>query len=808
MSVKKTKKSKVKKPLKKSVVSSSAKSSSDGRVPISHTLPPRLSPYVIRLESSESPRRERGPRLTSPAPVLQPSFADEGTDDGLARQLRENDIILDLPEVEADFVPARDELVELADILPRDIEPEIKSIVLEAKPIDLPTIARARRSVAVVRLKPHRALAVFTACAMLLVMPLTAVRSITQARAAATDIQSLSGAAIDDFSAGAQAFSTSDFAVAEDEFSRAAQKFSEAEDQLSSMQASLAAIASVIPSTRRTYASGQGLIGAGSELSAVAGILSDAAGTIAPSKATDVVTKLELLAEAMEAAAPHVDAAAEHLEAVDPEVVPAEYQVRVASLQEYVPRLSTAVHEFLTFANTLSTVLGGQGKMRYLVAFQNSTELRPTGGFVGSFAQMDIGHGVIEDMVIPGGGTYDVQGQLNKFVAAPAPLGLINARWELQDANWFPDFPSSARKIQWFYENAGGPTTDGVVAINSGLVVKLLEVLGPIDMPEYGKTIDAENFMFETQKIVEFDYDKVANKPKQFLADMAPKLLAKMTDADLPTFLQVLDVVGEALAEKDIQIYFRQNELQAAVNTLGWSGAMARPSGDYLMLVNTNLGGGKTDSIITQDAHLDVVIDEDGSIENTLTLTKTHHGMKNALLTGRNNVDYLRLYVPEGSAIVSASGFEAPPDTLFETSEVPLAIDPDLSAAVSDVYADPSGLDTWREGGKTVIGGWMQTAPGEVETISVTYRLPFSVAPLFTRDLFSSAKATLGFADMLPYTFFLQKQSGADTRQTTVQVHLPASLSAAWSSDTAILADGLTFTNAEDAVARLLLTHK
>lgn len=692
------------------------------------------------------------------------------------------------------------------------IEPEAAPETIAVAQYETADEAPARRVRTAFFVLPHnwrRALAGFMALSFMVVMPLHAMQAIGGVTSDAEDISSVGRAAVDDLTRGASAFADARYDLAQDQFSRAAAKFAEAENELATMHAAIAAVVNVIPQTDRTYDSVSGLITAGRELSTVASTMSKAAETIAPATAIDIVTKLELLATAAVNAAPHADAAADALEKVDPSVIPADYAERVTQLKAYAPQLSAALHEFTSFSNALATMLGGDGAMRYLVAFQNPTELRPTGGFIGSFAEIDVRHGAIENMRVPGGGTYDIQGQLTKFVASPTPLSIINPRWELQDANWFPDFPSSAKKVQWFYENAGGPTTDGVIAVNATFVVNLLAILGPVEMTDYGVTIDAENFMFEAQKAVELTYDKEANTPKAFIGDLAPVLLERITEADMSTFLAILDLVGQSLAQKDIQLYFRGDELQAAMNELGWSGAIKQTTGDYLMVVNTNLGGGKTDAVIDQNVDVDVTVRADGSVENTVTITKVHHGIANALFTGKNNVDYLRLYVPEGSELLAADGFEAPLDSAFELSDVPLSTDEDLALTMSAIDRDVvSGTDIWNENGKTVLGNWMQTAPGETQVVRFTYRLPFTISPK-TSGILAAAEAKLGFGGVAPYTLFVQKQPGADTRVTNVRVTLPETMTTVFTSDADLTAtSGLVLGNAEDRFFRLLLEHE
>ena len=332
---------------------------------------------------------------------------------------------------------------------------------------------------------------------------------------------------------------------------------------------------------------------------------------------------------------------------------------------------------------------------------------------------------------------------------------------------------------------------DGVIAVNAGFMVKLLEILGPVDMPAYGRTITAENFLLETQKIVELEYDKTENAPKAFIGDLAPILLDRLTKADLPTLLSVMNLVGQGLEEKDILVYFRDNDLEAFMEDLGWTGSLKGTSGDYLMAVDTNLGGGKTDGVIDETVDMKTRIAPDGTVENTVTMTKVHHGMKSELFRGANNVDYFRLYVPKGSTFISGSGFEIPGDELFDVSDVPLETDEDLALEMKNVSKDvATGTDIWEEGGKTVFGNWIQTAPGETQAITFTYRLPFKL------DLTKADNALWDGAKTAPYSLFVQKQPGVEHRVTHVTISAPASVGVLWTSPDA--SDNLTATTQND----------
>lgn len=800
-----------------------------------HSAP--VSPYIIHLSHEEETSKKQVLPATSKDASLDAleqqllasafdfeSSEEENTDleldfQDMVHQLRENDAQIQplrLPKEsfisartldEPSFAPVTEEVPIALNIITEHEGEELSQLLEEGELTDQVVeleeaveAARTRRKFTLPRLRYPAFMSIrlqaavsFAVVALILVLPLHAMQEFATASDTEEQVTSASVAAVDQFMRATQALESERLDVAATDFERASTHFAQAEEALESMNLAISALVNIIPETDRTLDSASGLIQAGKEISLAASELANATQAISEQESTSVTTKLSLLTTYVEAAMPHINLAKEALEDVDAAYVPESYQLTVAQLKDQVPQLAQSMDEMLTFSDAMQTVLGADRKMRYLLAFQNNTELRATGGFIGSFAEIDVLDGEIVNVWIPEGGTYDVQGQLSAFVEAPEPLSLVNPRWEFHDANWSPDFPTSAQKLLWFYEKSGGPTVDGVVAINASMMPDLLAILGDVEMEEYGRTITAENFLFETQKIVEFEYsqyqegdEREENAPKQFIGDLAPLLLERMTEADFNELLAIAGLVGEGLVERDVQVYFENHTLQSEMSSLGWTGEQVDTAGDYLMVVNSNIGGGKTDSVIDQSLDLDIEILEDGRILHTLTITKEHRGLRTTLFEGVNNVDYLRVYVPEGARLIEADGFEIPDDSLFEESDLALVEDEDLTLQISDQETHlASGTDIWQENGKTVFGNWMQTAPGETEEVRFVYELPWQFSVNNTdNSLLTFAKNQLGLKELEPYTLYIQKQSGVEERSTTIHLTLPQELAKIWSSET------------------------
>ncbi|GEM_PF-5030622 len=404
---------------------------------------------------------------------------------------------------------------------------------------------------------------------------------------------------------------------------------------------------------------------------------------------------------------------------------------------------------------------------RYLVVFQNPSEIRPTGGFLGSFGMFTVAKGKIIDQWIPPQGTYALQGQLKSFIESPLPMHSINTRWELQDANWYFDFPSSARKIEEFYEDARGESIDGVIAINASLLKEFLQITGPISLPHYEMEITSENALENIQIFTQEKHEEFNKSPKQIIADLQELIFLRIKNFSFQEKLSVLEIFSRALEQKNIQIYFDDVLLEKDISTLGWDGRIEDTSGDYLAVVHTNIGGEKTDAVIFEEITHISEIDTEGNIIDELRIKREHRGKENTLFTGAENRDFIRVYVPAGSTFLKAEGFDDPPNFSKEESLPNFSYDDKLLLEEGAKWFDSkSNTGVSQDFHKTIFENWMLLSPGETQEAVIRYKIP-------QRIILPSSQNTL-IQFLFPqsyqnnYQFYFQKQSGME-QQTLVK---------------------------------------
>jgi hypothetical protein len=81
----------------------------------------------------------------------------------------------------------------------------------------------------------------------------------------------------------------------------------------------------------------------------------------------------------------------------------------------------------------------------------------------------------------------------------------------MRDANYDPDFRKSFETIATMFETAGGGTLDGAIAINQGLIERILELIPPLQVEGIREPITADNFSLLLSVLVEGQYARTTS---------------------------------------------------------------------------------------------------------------------------------------------------------------------------------------------------------------------------------------------------------------------------------------------------------
>lgn len=608
-----------------------------------------------------------------------------------------------------------------------------------------------------------------------------------------------------------------DFQMAGTEFQKAAGNFIEAQSELDKIGDTLLLLASLSDNPKIKMASeGKKFLRAGVIVSSFGFNLTSASESLFNPSNKDISSKLEGFIHYGLLASADAKKLEKELSKINPDNLPFDYRQKFNELSRQVSLVSSNLESFVGSADKLRKILGVSEDKRYLLVFQNNAELRASGGFLGSYALVDVRDGKLKNLEIPGGGSYDMEGGMNIRVIAPRPLWLVNTLWHFWDANWWPDWPKTAENIMWFYEKSNGPTVDGVISLTPSVIEDLLKITGPIDLQaEYGLTIDADNFWETVQVVVERDnlspnYPDLSygakqgveaiesslplnqdlernssNKPKKIIGDLAVRILEVLPEKiNKDSLVQILSLFEKNLSSKQILFYFRDNSLQEEFSKRNWSGEIKETSRDYLAVVHTNIAGQKSDRKITDSIeHLSEVYD-DGQIVNTVKISRSHTGQKNEPLHGVRNVDWLRIYVPYGSELLSVTGFISPEEEYLKDRPEEGWQEHSWLKAENEAEQDKeSNTLIYEDSGKTVFANWLMVDPGETKTIVIRYRLPFNFFESDKSLEISKKVASLfnNSSSLVTHSLLVQKQAGAEVGNFSSSLKLPAGKDVYWS---------------------------
>src|SRR3989338_8376290 len=380
-----------------------------------------------------------------------------------------------------------------------------------------------------------------------------------------------------------------DFVSASSDFAEAYQEFSKAGDNLNFMGAGISYLLSDLPGFDKLTAGGseklksaKNLVEAGKLMANAGQAMSDAMSELAK---TNLILSLNPLSptsgslgsdvsmgeissslkKALVLSKKNLENAKELLADIDASSIPENKKASFEEFKSKLPLFEKLVSDSVDYSKFLEDFIGTKGTKKYLILFQNPSELRPTGGFPGTYGVVSFKDGKLQDFKVDD--VYNLDGQLKELIAPPLQLQHITPNWGMRDANWFIDFPTSARKITAFYQKITSQTcntsqtckeVDGVITFSPKIVANILGIVGSVEMPEYNLTLDSNNLLTALQEEVEYKGDR--KQPKQVIMDLAPMMLKKLYSAESEKWLEVFNLLVSSMEQKDILMYFRRSE--------------------------------------------------------------------------------------------------------------------------------------------------------------------------------------------------------------------------------------------------------
>ena len=371
--------------------------------------------------------------------------------------------------------------------------------------------------------------------------------------------------------------------------------------------------------------------------------------------------------------------------------------------QQAQQRLDGPVRAGLTIVQALPRVVGS-GTHRYFILLTNPGEERGGGGFIGAVGVVVFQDGQLVSSNFMPSQFFDA---LVTDIPPPAPIGQITGtNLVLSDSDWSPNFPTSAALAARFYTEATGQSVDGVINVDPVALSYVLKVVGSVQVPPYPQVVRPSNTLLELNYII--NKARPGDPGKAYLAPFGHA----MVDAALKTprgkWVALATALEQGAAEKHIVLDFNDSQLEQLVTSAGIGGVLqAHPSGDSVLVADSNLSGTKADLFVTRRYSLVATVTAHGHVQDRLTLTY-HDPLEtapaNAALlvnTGGLYEDYIRVYLPPSAnfddLLVSEGGATAvsvsPGDFGVEGNRqwvaYDLIIDVNATTSMTFVYEGP-----------------------------------------------------------------------------------------------------------------------
>lgn len=355
-------------------------------------------------------------------------------------------------------------------------------------------------------------------------------------------------------------------------------------------------------------------------------------------------------------------------------------EAMVTRVATYAPLLAG----YVEVSASLPGILGWDEPRRYLVLTQNPAELRPTGGFIGSYGLVSVDRGSITERTFED--VYLLDYPMDYPYVEPPPLVTEHilrpgVSWGLRDANWSPDFPTSAQDALRLYTNASGDAdVDGVLAITTHTIDELLRITGPISLPDYDLTLASGETTLKVLERTRTSDDPDENR-KSVLSALADELIPTLLALPPEQWGELLDAAGTFQAQRLLLAWFDDPAHQQLAIDNGFDGSVRPDAGDYLYAVDANVRPfTKLNGVTTRALELDVELDASGNARTTLDVTWDNRILTPASAPYRDLPSvgasrilgmYFRVLMPERSELQSVTtGNEAPLETPSVMEEV------------------------------------------------------------------------------------------------------------------------------------------
>lgn len=302
-------------------------------------------------------------------------------------------------------------------------------------------------------------------------------------------------------------------------------------------------------------------------------------------------------------------------------------------------------------------VLGFDHKRTILLIVEDSTELRPTGGFMRGFLFLTFDKGRLLDVNVAD--SYEIDASLIGHEDAPEPIRrfLGESRWLARDANWDPDGPRSAKRIQTMVSRATGRSIDAVVFLTALGIKDVLSATGPVTHSS-GDVISSDNIL---DRVVYTSSIKETGEARKDV--LVEAMMALQEQLESGHGEKVFRGIADAILHGELIMTAFDQQIERLLQVAGIDGRIHTPTcpiqfhsdtciADGVYVVDSNLGVNRADYFLRRERLIETQIESSKPVTTTVTLIYENSAPSSDYPVGSYR-GYTRIYLP-ATVIINA----------------------------------------------------------------------------------------------------------------------------------------------------------
>lgn len=318
----------------------------------------------------------------------------------------------------------------------------------------------------------------------------------------------------------------------------------------------------------------------------------------------------------------------------------------------------------------LKAFLGGGSDRTYLLAAQNSTEIRAGGGFPGSVGTITIVDGVLT--IGDFNSVYDMLPYGTPASVRPSGLeDTLFGNWMHypRDASFNPDFERVAQIWAKAYGNKSNTNVDGVISLTPTIIQRLLSYMGEVQLSD-GTVLNGENATQMLQHDLYYKYfnnasytDDTNDVVDALFAETAKTTMSRLVDDfDLNKIAGYLSVFNAGAEDRTIMMWMADETEQQYVRDVGCSGGLNdNPENPEIGVYISGSDPCKLGWYVNVNTQIgEAQVNEDGTRTYDVTVTVENTIDNNTIKTAGTYIlgsyegawrGYIHLFAPAGGTI-------------------------------------------------------------------------------------------------------------------------------------------------------------